>query len=119
MHRGIGRPAHANTRNPIQYFCKLHLHFRGPTPAVLRAPVFARFGSVPFHNETQFPAPFTDAGTSRPALPNRTVNRVPRTTCVPASTDCSNATPLPISAGTSPIREHASVTLRTVCPARV
>src|SRR5579862_3426697 len=118
MHRRIGRPAHANARNPLQYFRKLHLYFRGPIPAALRTTVFARFGSVPFHNETQFPAPFTDAGTSRPALPNRTVSRVPRTTCVPASTDCSNATPLPISAGTSPIREHASVTLRTVCPAR-
>src|SRR5262249_2642457 len=115
LHFHIRRSAHTNSRNPLQHFRQLQTRRR---PAAVRTSMRSRAGFVLFHNETQFPAPFADACTNSPALPNLTVNLVPRITCDPASTDCSNATPLPINEGTSPNLEQASITLRTVCPAR-
>src|ERR1700689_3478978 len=79
--------------------------------------VIAQAGLV-LHNQAQFPSPGADTGTTSPGCPNRTVTRLPRSTCAPAAGNCSNATPLPINEGISPSREHSSVTPRTDWPAR-
>src|SRR5262249_14975218 len=68
---------------------------------------------------TQFPPLRADAFSDSPGWPKRTVTWLPRNTCVPASGNCSTATPVPISDGASPSFEHNSVTPRTVCPVRL
>src|SRR5208282_733097 len=106
----IRRPrnmADLGARQKILEFHAALSQFRAP-------PVISQLGLL-FETGAQFPPLRTDTGSSSPGRPNRTVTRLPRITWVPASGNCSTATPVPLSEGASPSFKHASVTPRTLC----